>query len=159
MLTVTDPARPEPKSASRSLRRALLMPQINPGSLYRRGKRFEEQPAGYGRREGGAEIRPTRFSQVTHAKGTALAAVFKAPEDRPTLRIACSARAHAVRRDVATWLEAHVEPPSARPAGAGCATHAGTARPQAKSASRSSRRALLTPRVNPGSLYRCGKRT
>ena len=29
---------------------------------------------------------------------------------------------------------------------------------RAKSASRSSRRALLMPLVNPGSLYRCGKR-
>ena len=30
---------------------------------------------------------------------------------------------------------------------------------RAKSASRSLRRALLTPQANPGSLYRCGKRT
>ena len=30
---------------------------------------------------------------------------------------------------------------------------------RAKSASRSLRRALLTPQVNAGSLYRCGKRT
>ena len=30
-------ARPAPKFASRSLRRALLMPQVNPGSLYRCG--------------------------------------------------------------------------------------------------------------------------
>ena len=35
--------------------------------------------------------------------------------------------------------------------------HPGPSR--ARSASRSSRRALLMPRVNPGSLYRCGKRT
>ena len=33
------------------------------------------------------------------------------------------------------------------------------ARPQQKIASRSLRRALLMPQVNPGSLYRCGKRT
>ena len=33
------------------------------------------------------------------------------------------------------------------------------ARPRAKPASRSFRRALLTPQVNTGSLYRCGKRT
>ena len=41
------------------------------------------------------------------------------------------------------------------------ATHvnATEARPAAKSASRSSRHALLMPRVNTGSLYRCGKRT
>ena len=30
---------------------------------------------------------------------------------------------------------------------------------RAKSASRSLRRTLKTPQVNPGSLYRCGKRT
>ena len=30
---------------------------------------------------------------------------------------------------------------------------------RAKSASRSARRALLTPQVNPGSRYRCGSRT
>ena len=33
------------------------------------------------------------------------------------------------------------------------------ARPAAESASHSVRRALLIPLVNPGSLYRCGKRT
>ena len=33
------------------------------------------------------------------------------------------------------------------------------ARPPDQSASRSFRRALLTPQVNAGSLYRCGKRT
>ena len=33
------------------------------------------------------------------------------------------------------------------------------ARPAAKSAPRSLRRALLTSQVNPGSLYRCGRRT
>ena len=42
------------KSAPRSLRRALLMPQVNAGSLYRCGQRtFKEQPVGYGRRKGG----------------------------------------------------------------------------------------------------------
>ena len=30
---------PRANSAPRSLRRALLMPQVNPGSLYRRGER------------------------------------------------------------------------------------------------------------------------
>ena len=41
------------KSAPRSLQRALLMPQVNTGSLYRCGKRTYEQPVGYGRRKGG----------------------------------------------------------------------------------------------------------
>ena len=36
---------------------------------------------------------------------------------------------------------------------------AAQARPAAESASHSLRRALLMPLVNPGSLYRCGKRT
>ena len=37
MLQIPGPSRA--KSAPRSLRRALLMPQVNPGSLYRCGKR------------------------------------------------------------------------------------------------------------------------
>ena len=38
--------------ASRSARRALLTPQVNPGSLYRRGKGTQVQPVGHRRRKG-----------------------------------------------------------------------------------------------------------
>ena len=48
------------KSASRSLRRALLTPQANPGSLYRCGKRTQEQPVGHVWRERGPESAPKR---------------------------------------------------------------------------------------------------
>ena len=38
-LAVSPSARPEQSPRARSLRRALLMPQVNPGSPYRRGKK------------------------------------------------------------------------------------------------------------------------
>ena len=54
--TQTAAARPAP-FASRSVRRALLTPRVNPGSLCRCGRRTQEQAAGHGRRERGPEVR------------------------------------------------------------------------------------------------------
>ena len=62
MLALSEQARPERKSASRSLRRALLTPQVNPGSLFRCGN--ERLRAGFGPRQGqsgpGLFPKPTR---------------------------------------------------------------------------------------------------
>ena len=56
---------PEPLFASRSLLRALLMPQMESGSCYRCGKSDKEQPVRHDRRKRGPEIRPKlRFSQA-----------------------------------------------------------------------------------------------
>ena len=55
--------RPAAQSASRSLRRVLLTPQVKTGSRYRCGKSTEEQPVGYARRKGGLKsASKTRFS-------------------------------------------------------------------------------------------------
>ena len=45
-----------------SLRRALLMPQVNTGSLYRCGKSTQEQPVRRGRRKRRLKSAPKRFS-------------------------------------------------------------------------------------------------
>ena len=42
---LTDCGPSRAKSASRSWRRALLMPQVNPGSLYRCGKGLRPRPS------------------------------------------------------------------------------------------------------------------